>query len=88
MPQNRTLTPVLPCFGVKVKGWGQGQRSGSRHESRSRSNVWCATVDIRGSALPSAQRAMAEVSIKEESLPVLGDCLCVCYQCGCSRLLI
>ena len=33
-----------------VKGLGQGQG----HESRSRSIFWCAAVDIRVSALPSA----------------------------------
>ena len=43
--ENRVLTSLLPCF--EVKGQGQGQRLGSR------SNFWCAAVDIRGSALPS-----------------------------------
>ncbi len=49
--------------GVKVKGRGQGHGS--------RSNFWCAAVDIRGSALPSAAKS------KEESLSVQGVCLCV-----------
>ena len=35
--------------GVKVKSWGQGHRS--------RSNVWRAVVDIRGSVLPSAAKS-------------------------------
>ncbi len=35
--------------GVKVISWGQGRRS--------RSNVWRAAVDIRGSALPSAAKS-------------------------------
>ncbi len=39
--------------GVKVKDQGQGCWS----RSRSRSFFWCAAVDIRGSALPSAAKS-------------------------------
>ncbi len=46
--KNRVFTSLLHCLRVKVKGRGQGQRSGSR------SNLRHAAVNIRGSALPSA----------------------------------
>ncbi len=49
--QNRVFTWLLPCFKVKVKVRGQGQKSGSR------SNFWHAAVDNRGSALPSAAKS-------------------------------
>ncbi len=45
--------------GVKVKGQGQGHGS--------RSNFWCAAVNIRDSALPSAMRVITSLR-----------CLCVC----------
>ncbi len=43
---------TIPCFTVKVKGWAQGHGSLDQVRS-SRSSFWHATVDIRGSALPS-----------------------------------
>ncbi len=61
---NITVSCLWPFFEVKVKGWGQGQRS--------RSNVWCIVVDIRGSAC-------LNFGVKW-SLPVWGLCPCVCNQ--------
>ncbi len=63
--KNRVLTSLRPCFKVKVmvKVKGRGQRSST--------NFWRAAVDIRGSALPSAEKS------KEESLSVQGVCRCV-----------
>ena len=62
--------------GIKVTGQGQ----------RSRSNFWCAVVNIRGSALPSAAKS------KEESLLIQGVCLCVdrllIYMCSSISILI
>ncbi len=49
--------------GVKVKGRGHGQRSGSR------SNFWRAAVDIRSSALLSAAKSKEQV-INPRSLSV------------------
>ena len=67
------VTSLLPCFKVVVKVKGQGQGHGSR------STFWCAVVDIRGSALPSATKS------KEESLSVEGVCLCVELSRECGR---
>ena len=47
--KNRVFTWLLPCVKVKVKGQGQGHGS--------RSNVWHAAIEIRGSALPSAAKS-------------------------------
>ena len=52
---NCVLASLLPCLKIKVKGRNQGQRSGSR--SRVKVKFWCAAVDIRGSALPSATKS-------------------------------
>ncbi len=41
--------------GFKVIGRGQGQMSGS--SLRSKSNIWCALVNIRGPALPNAAKS-------------------------------
>ncbi len=63
------------CFDIPVTLLS-GQRSGSRSKvgvkvTGARSDFWCAAVNIRGSALPSATKS------KEESLSVQGVCLCV-----------
>ncbi len=60
--QNRVSASLSPCFKVKVKGQGQG------------STIWGATVDIRGSALPSA--AKSNRSHYQSS----GVRVCVCNQ--------
>ncbi len=60
--------------GVKVTGQGQVQRS--------RSNFWHATVDIRGSALPSAARS------KGESFSVQDVCVSTNCADAVDRLLI
>ncbi len=56
---------------VRVKS--KGQREGQGQGQRSMSNFWHAAVDIRGSALPSAEKSRKESLL----VSVQGVCLCV-----------
>ncbi len=56
--------PKIVFYNTVTLLQGQGQRLGSRSKvkvtgrvQRSRSNLWRAAVDIRGSALPSAAKS-------------------------------
>ncbi len=52
--QKCVFTSLSPCFKFKVKGRVKVKGQGQGH--RSRLIFWCAAVDNRGSALPSAEK--------------------------------
>ena len=65
----RVLTSLLPCSKVRIKVKGRGQGHGLRSRvvsettgeqvliTRVKVKFWCAAVDIRGSAVPSAAKS-------------------------------
>ncbi len=52
-----SVTSVLPCFKVKVKGRVKVEVKVTGQGQRLRSNLWRAAVDIRGSALSSVVKS-------------------------------
>ena len=61
MPKKHVLTPLLPCFKVKVKDWGEGQRSWSRPRVKVKGQISGDQQSILGARLWRVQKSAVKV---------------------------
>ncbi len=72
--KSRFLTSLSHCFKVKVKGWDQGQRLGSRSRTKVKFKFLPCSSQYQGLAFTGCSKE------QQPPLPVQSDCLCVCNQ--------